>query len=143
MRGKLWFSLCDPGSANSVKKLLVLAAVGEGATGLILLADPAIVVRLLLGVESTGLGVVVSRIYGVSLIALGIACWPVNTPHREFYAMFTYSTAATVYLSYIGLSGFTGILLWPAVAFHAALSTLLIWLWLKEHGHPAFRNQRL
>ena len=83
MRGKLWFSLCDPGSANSVKKLLVLAAVGEGATGLILLADPAIVVRLLLGVESTGFGVVVSRIYGVSLIALGIACWPVNTPHRD------------------------------------------------------------
>ena len=126
-----------------MKKLLVLAAVGEGATGLILLADPAIVVRLLLGVESTGLGVVVSRIYGVSLIALGIACWPVIAPRREFYAMFTYSTAATVYLGYIGLSGFTGILLWPAVAFHATLSTLLIWMWLKEQSHPAFRNQRL
>lgn len=120
-----------------MKKLLILAAVGEGVTGLLLLVDPSLVVRLLAGVEITHIALVLSRLYGVSLIALGIACWPGNAPRREFYAMSTYCTVATLYLTYMGFSGLQGILMWPAVAVHAALSILLAWAWRKEQSFPA------
>lgn len=56
-----------------MKKLLALAAVSEALTGLILLVYPPIVVRLLFGAEIVGVGIVMSRIAGISLIALGIA----------------------------------------------------------------------
>ncbi len=59
-----------------MKTLLALAAVGEAATGLVLLAYPPIAVRLLFGAEIAGAGVVMSRFAGISLIALGLACWP-------------------------------------------------------------------
>jgi hypothetical protein len=59
-----------------MKNLLALAAAGEAATGLVLLVYPSIVVRLLFAAEIEGAGVVMSRVAGISLIALGTACWP-------------------------------------------------------------------
>jgi hypothetical protein len=59
-----------------MKNVLALAAVAEAATGLALLVFPPIVVRLLFGAEITDAGVVMSRIAGVCLVALGLACWP-------------------------------------------------------------------
>jgi len=109
-----------------MKKILALAAVSEAATGLVLLVDPPIVVRLLFGAEIMGAGIVIARIAGISLIALGIACWPGSKPRWALYGMVTYSTLAMVYLVYVGLTGGRGILLWPAVAVHAVLSLLLV-----------------
>jgi hypothetical protein len=123
-----------------MKRLLILAAVSEGATGLVLLVYPPIVVSLLFGVEITGAGIVVSRIAGISLFALGIACWPGDMPHRGLYGMLTYSTFAMLYLGYVGVIGAMGILLWPAVVVHAALSFLLVRLWRKEQRLPAART---
>jgi hypothetical protein len=120
-----------------MKRLLILAAISEGATGLVLLVYPPIVVSLLFGVSITGAGIVVSRIAGISLFALGIACWPGDMSHRALYAMLTYSTFAMFYLGYVGVIGAMGILLWPAVVVHAALSFLLVWLWRKEQRPPA------
>jgi hypothetical protein len=77
---------------------------------------------LLLGAELTGVAATVARVAGIALIALGVACWP-GTP---LVGMLTYSAAVTLYLAYIGLAGgLTGRLLWPAVALHAILTTLL------------------
>ena len=59
-----------------MKNLLVLAAAGEAIAGLILLVYPPILVKLLFGAPIVGAGVVMSRIAGISLIALGLACWP-------------------------------------------------------------------
>ena len=59
-----------------MKKLLILAAVSEAATGIALIAVPTIVVRFLCGAELIGVGIVIARIYGISLIAIGVACWP-------------------------------------------------------------------
>ena len=40
--------------------------------------------------------------------------------------MLAYSASVTLYLAYAGLaSGFSGILLWPAVALHGILTVLL------------------
>ncbi len=119
-----------------MKKLLVLAAVSEGLTGLILLLYPPVVIRLLFGSEVAGTGVLMSRIAGISLIALGVACWPDRNPLRAFFGMSTYSLLATLYLVYVGVSGAAGILLWPLVAAHAGLSILLVWAWRKERQAP-------
>jgi hypothetical protein len=105
-----------------MKKVLVLAAVSEAATGLALLIVPSLVVRLLLGEELTGVVIPVARVTGIALIALGVACWP--GPPRA--GMLAYSAAVTLYLAYVGFAGgMTGILLWPAVVLHMILTALL------------------
>jgi hypothetical protein len=118
-----------------MNKLLALAAVGEAVLGLVLLVHPPVVVQLLFGAEIRGAGMVMSRITGISLIALGIACWPGrDTSGRALprVGMFTYSSLATLYLAYQGLGGeWVGRLLWPAVVFHAALTVLLVRTWIK------------
>lgn len=101
---------------------LVLAAVGEAATGAALLIVPSLVGRLLLGEELAGVAIPVARVAGIALIGLAVACWP----GKALIGMLTYSAVATLYLAYVGLAGsFTGILLWPAVALHAILTALL------------------
>ena len=114
------------------ERLLAVAAVAEGVTGLILLIYPPIVVKLLFGAEITGAGVVMSRIAGIGLIGLGVACWPCEKASCALCGMLTYSSLATLYLFYLGLGGgFIGILLWPAVVLHAALTLLLARSWIK------------
>lgn len=106
---------------GTMKKALIFAAVGEEATGLALLIVPALVGKLLLGEELTGVAIPVARVAGIALIALGIACW--GSP---LVGMLTYSVAVALYLAYVGFAdGLTGILLWPAVILHLILTVLL------------------
>ena len=117
-----------------MKKVLVLAAVSEAATGLALLIVPSLVGRLLLGQELAGVAIPVARVLGIALIALGVACWP-GTP---LLGMLTYSAAVTLFLAYGGFAGgLTGILLWPAVAVHAVLASPLALAWLKDQHEDA------
>jgi len=117
-----------------MKRVLALAAVSEAALGFVLLVYPPIVVRLLLGAEIAGAGIAVSRVAGIALISLGLACWP-GTP---LVGMLTYSAAVTLYLAYVGFAGgLTGILLWPAVAVHAVLTFLLNRARLKDQHADA------
>jgi hypothetical protein len=61
----------------SMKKLLRLAAVLEVVTGLTLIVDPSLVVRLLLLDEDvSGAGLAVSRLLGIALLSSGFGCWP-------------------------------------------------------------------
>ena len=115
-----------------MKKVLILAAVGEGLAGLILFVYPPIVIRLLFNTEIAGAGVLMSRIAGICLVALGMACWPDRNMLRAFFGMLTYSSLAALYLVYVGVVGDVGILLWPAVAVHAGLTALLVWAWRRE-----------
>jgi hypothetical protein len=119
-----------------MKRSLMLAAASEALTGLLLLVYPPIVIRLLFDSEIVGAGVLMSRIAGISLIALGVACWPARNTQRAFFGMSTYSLLAALYLVYVGASGWAGILLWPAVAAHAGLSVLLVGMWRKERKAP-------
>ncbi len=106
-----------------MREALVLAAIGEAATGAALLLVPSLVGQVLLGAELSGIAVTVARVAGIALIGLGVACWP--GPPR--IGMLIYSAAITLYLAYIGVAGaLTGILLWPAVVLHAVLTILLI-----------------
>ncbi len=112
-----------------MKPLLTLTAVAEAVTGLVLLAYPPIVVRLLFGADISGVGVVISRIAGAALLAIGVACWLArNDPGRPaqlglLTGVLIYDTAAAVLLAYAGLFlDMAGIALWPVVVFHAALA---------------------
>lgn len=110
--------------------LLAVAAAGEAVTGLVLLVYPPIVIKLLFGVQMVGAGAVMSRFTGITLIALGVACWPGST---ALCGMLTYSALATLYLLYLGFRGeWVGPLLWPAVVLHAVLTLLLARAWFKQ-----------
>ncbi len=103
-----------------MKKVVLLAAVSEAASGLAMLIVPSLVGRLLLGAELFGVSIPVARVTGIALIALGIACWPGRT---AFCGMLTYSVLATLYLLYLAIGGnWVGPLLWPAVVLHAVVT---------------------
>ncbi len=119
---------------DNQRKILVFAALVEVGTGLAAIVDPAIVVLLLVGEGLSGVGVVVGRCFGITLVALGLACWPARQ-HADggspgFRGMLTYNALIALYLAYLGTLGHaSGLLLWPAVALHAAVALSLIWTW--------------
>ena len=122
-----------------MKKVLVLAAIGEIATGFALLILPSLVGRLLLGEELTGVAIPVARVLGIALVALGVACWP-GTPR---VGMLTYSAAVALYLAWLGIAGgFVGPLLWPAVVLHAILTLLLAIIATAEDQRQQITKQK-
>jgi len=105
-----------------MKNALIIAAVGEAATGLALLIVPSLVGQLLFGEELTGIAMPVARVAGIALIALAVACWQ-GSP---LIGMWIYNAAVTLYLAYVGFAGgSTGVLLWPVVALHVILTAYL------------------
>src|SRR5437867_5510932 len=112
-----------------MKGLLKLTGIIETATGLGLVAVPSVVVRLLLGSPlDTSAAVMLGRIAGAALLALGVACWLVrdDTQSRAarglVVAMLIYNIAATAVLAFAGIAlGLHGVALWPAVVLHAAM----------------------
>jgi hypothetical protein len=124
-------------SEHAMKKLLILTGVGEAATGLVLIIAPALVGRLLLGAELAGVGVVVARVAGIALLALGVGCWP-GTP---LCGMLTYDALGAVYFAYLALGHeWVGPLLWPAVGLHTVLTVLLGWAWFKKSNTGGQKN---
>jgi hypothetical protein len=98
---------------------LRFAAAVEALTGLGLLVDPALVVRLLLGVEIDGAAVILARCFGIGLIALAAP---------PSFGMLVYNAGIALYLGYVGAIGLAvGWLLWPAVALHAVVAVILAW----------------
>jgi hypothetical protein len=85
----------------AIRKVLAVVGAGEALTGLVLVISPSLVVRLLFGAEISGSGTVMSRVAGIALIGLGVACWP--GPPRV--GMLTYGAAVTLYLAYVGFAG--------------------------------------
>jgi hypothetical protein len=112
-----------PATADAMNKVLILAAVGEAATGVAFLIVPSLVGRLLFGEELAGVAVPLARVIGITLVALGVACWP----GPPLLGMLTYGALVTPYLAWVGFAGgSTGMLLWPAVVLHVILTALLI-----------------
>jgi hypothetical protein len=121
-----------------MNKVLMLAALAEAGTGVILLAYPPIVVRLLFDAEIAGAGVIMSRLAGIALIGLGGACWPGTDNRPAFCGMVTYGALAMLYLIYLGIRGeWVGLLLWPGAAVHAIIVILLGGAWLKQRKSAA------
>ena len=114
-----------------MKRLLTFTAIIEAATGLGLIAMPFVVVRLLLGAEISGASIVLGRVAGAALFALGVACWLARDDAQScaarglVSAMFLYNFCAVVILGVAGIRSHpVGIALWPAVVLHAAM---IVW----------------
>ena len=116
------------------KKLLIVTALVETATGLILLVSPTLVVALLLGASlDSPATLVVARMAGAALLSLGCACWLARNegPNRSVAglvaAMLLYNSVAVAILANAGAPArLVGVLTWPAVALHAALAVWCI-----------------
>ncbi len=109
------------------KVLLAVASTLETVTGLALIIAPSLV-RFLVGTDISGATLVIVRMVGFGLLALGVACWPRGEAIvPPFRAMLIYNLLVTVYLGYLRFgSGSVGKLLLPALAVHAVLAILFI-----------------
>ena len=117
-------------TAGSTSKLpLSVTGAVEAATGLGLLAAPSVVVELLLGATpGTSAGATVSRVAGVALLTLGVACWLARQDASSraakglITAMLLYNVGvvAVLVLAWTSLAP-VGIAFWPVVVAHAGL----------------------
>ncbi|WP_221939115.1 hypothetical protein [Mycobacterium sp. KBS0706] len=129
---------------SSLRDILVpFDVLIEGATGLALMAVPALIARLLLGADLPEIGAVTARVAGIALVALVLGCWLGRQARGgicALAALLAYNTLITVYLGWLGIGGvFIGLLLWPVVVFHALVMAMLaVALWQSRRaGHPA------
>ena len=115
-----------------MRRLLIITAVIEAATGVALMVSPAPPVLLLVGaaLDTTG-GLIVARVAGAALLALGLACWLArNDAHSRAArglvgAMSLYDVAAVAVLVHAGLGlKLFAAGLWPAVFLHL---TMAVW----------------
>jgi small-conductance mechanosensitive channel len=130
--------------------VLRLAAAAEAATGVALILVPQVVVGLLFGVTVDGAGVVVSRLAGMALLGLGVACWPAaggQSDGRARAALSLYNALALVLLAVVAQEGtLRGPALWPAVAAHLVMTVLLVKSWVMppraaENGETEHRRR--
>ena len=116
------------------KKLLIVTALAETATGVMLLVSPTLVVAFLLGTSlDAPAALVVARMAGAALLSLGCACWLARNdgPNRAVpglvAAMLLYNSVAVGVLANAGVGArLVGVLTWPAIALHAALAVWCI-----------------
>lgn len=131
-----------PRARSAMNRLLALTAAIEAATGLALMAAPAVVVRLLLGGEISGASIPLGRVGGLGLLSLAMACWPRRDAAGDtapaLRAMLTYNALVALYLLSLGIGGeWVGPLLWPAMALHGILSLLLARQWMDRPGRSS------
>jgi hypothetical protein len=116
------------------QQLLIVTALVETATGLMLLVSPPLVAAFLLGASlDAPAALVVARIAGAGLLSLGCACWlarndgPNGAVPGLVAAMLLYNSVAVAVLANAGAGArLVGVLTWPAVALHAALAVWCI-----------------
>ena len=115
--------------ASNPKQLLSVTGAAETATGLVLAVASSLLVELLLGaVPGTAAGITVSRVAGVAILALGVACWLARqdaagrAARGLIAAMLVYNAAVAAILVLVWTNqGLSGVALWPVVLAHAVL----------------------
>jgi hypothetical protein len=122
---------------------LIVTALSEGGTGLVLLLLPSVPLALLLGVgQAAPEATIVARIAGAALLAIGVACWLARGDKEGtaqlglLIGVLIYDGAAAAVLVYAGfVLSMVGIALSPAVVLHAALAVwCVVCLWGKPRG---------
>jgi hypothetical protein len=113
-----------------MRNLLTVTALLEGVTGVALIAVPGPVVLLLAGaaLDPPG-GLLIARVAGAALLALGLACWIAREDDGSratrglVAAMLLYNVTAAAVFGYAGIVlRLSAIGLWPAVILHVALA---------------------
>jgi hypothetical protein len=114
----------------AARNLLIVTALAETSTGVMLLLSPPLVAGLLLGASlDAPAASIVGRVAGAALLSLGGACWlaradgPGGAVRGLIAMMLLYNCAAGAVLADAGARlGLVGVLMWPAVALHVALA---------------------
>jgi hypothetical protein len=112
----------------TTRRLVMLSAALEVATGFAFVVLPNLVATVLLGSGLSAIGILIIRGTGISLLALGVACWPNEeiVTAQVILTLFTYNLLAAFYFGYLRVGkGFVSYLLWPAFPLHAMLALLL------------------
>jgi hypothetical protein len=117
-------------AVTTVKLLLIVMTLIEAPAGIALIVMPAAAVSILLGVPlDKPAGLVIGRIAGAALVALGLSCWGARrdeqnrTANGIVSAMLLYNVTAVVVLAYAGVGWrLFGVGLWPAVVLHALMA---------------------
>jgi|SRR6516164_3572818 hypothetical protein len=115
--------------------LLIVTAVLEVGTGLLLLFVPAVPLALLLEVrEGAPESLLVARVAGAALLAIGVASWlarqgePSTAQRGLVIGILIYDVGAAALLAYAGLGlEMIGPVLWPGVVIHTALAVWCVW----------------
>jgi uncharacterized membrane protein HdeD (DUF308 family) len=116
----------NPGRGTWV---VAVAALVEVGAGVVLLADPTLVIDRLLWAALAGGAASVARVAGLALLALGLVCWPSGSrgSFAVFLGLLVYNAGVALYLAYLNLrEQIGGSLLWPAVAAHGLIALLLV-----------------
>jgi hypothetical protein len=129
-----------------MKALLILTAIVEAGAGLALLGFPSETSSLLLGApidRAAALSLV--RVGGAAVLGLAIACWQgrhdENSPALRglVASMLFYNVAVGAVLALASIADeLHGLLLWPAVVFHAAMGIWCI-MSLRREGQGVLR----
>ncbi|MCE9657744.1 MAG: hypothetical protein K8R60_04240 [Burkholderiales bacterium] len=126
--------------------LLKTVAVVEFATGVGLLALPSTVAELLAGgALGPGTPMLVGRVAGAALIAIGLACWMEAVGERPgaptglLVGLLAYNGAIPVLLLHsLAASGTNGLGLWPTVILHIAVC---LWIAVELRSQRALRGR--
>lgn len=117
---------------SNTKPLLIVTAVVELGMGASLLVAPSLTAELLLGagLESPE-SVLVGRVGGAALLAIGLSCWLERKRDRRgppvglVVGLAAYNAAAVALLIHAAVvAGMNGVGIWPACSLHSAL---LVW----------------
>ena len=110
--------------------LMTVTALVETGTGLLLLVWPALVLALLFGWRQVAPEtLLIGRVAGAAVISIGVASWPARRDTGSpaqlgvLAGLLTYNVVVTLVLVFAGaVLRMIGIVLWPAVVYHAALA---------------------
>lgn len=113
------------------RTLFIATALIEVGAGLVLVSVPAAAMWLLFGVREPSIeALIVGRIGGASLIAIGVACWLARDDRGSrsqqglLWGMLAYNVGACAVLAYVGsMLPTVGVALWPGAVLHALMTT--------------------
>jgi len=121
----------------TTKALLLTTFVAELSIGIALLTVPTLVAAALLGGTLEGVAaVLLARLAGIALIAIGVTCFFARNAQGPATSgivtgVLTYNAAVSLLLMQSALEGVRCPALWPAVAFHLLMAT---WCLMRLRG---------
>jgi hypothetical protein len=111
------------------RTLLAIAAVVEALAGLGLTLTPDVTMQLLFGGRTDGVGMMMGRVAGVALLALGVTCWRARADSGgearvgTVWAITLYNAGAGVLLVLFAVTGqAAGLGVWSAGLIHLAFA---------------------
>jgi len=118
-------------SAHAAQRwLFTVTALLEASAGLGLLGIPGTAIALIFGIqEPSPEALIVGRIGGAALLAIGVACWIARdddgsrSQHGLLWGMILYNVGACAVLAFAGATlKVTGFALWPVALLHAFMA---------------------